>query len=770
MPARSCRTLTALLVALLVPLLPGTAGAQNQSPTVASQAIIQFDIPAGPLADALTAFEQSSGVKVQTVSRLDQLTSRGARGAFTAADALSQLVEGTGLAPRVAAAGAFVLEPAAPMHRVETTGQLPHYVAEESSIATRTNTRLLDVPQTVNIVPRALLDDQHAQSVADAVRNVPGISIAQGEGNRDQLVLRGISTASDFFVNGIRDDQERFRDLYNVESVEVVQGPAAVLFGRGGAGGVVNLVTTPAQSSPSEFNVEIGDYQHKRATARLGTSIGANRFLRVSGMAEDSGGFREDYFLHRHAINPVARVKLGSHSTLTFSIEHLRDHRLADRGIPSRGGRPVEVDLSQLFGSRDQNEAKSGVDSAGVILEHRLGRSVRLRNSFLAGRYDKFYQNVYAGTAVDAAGALTLSAYNHAMDRTNVFNQTDLIVERRLGGIAHVLLAGIEAGRQAQDETRHTATSIANVPVADSVRNVDFASAPLAVNRAAGARTLATYVQDQVAFLSRWKAVAGVRLDRYSVAIDDLLPANADLSRVDAAASPRAGLIFQPNARTSIYSSCSYTFLPSGEKLGLAANTAELRPENARNYELGAKLQVLGTRLTLTTALFRLDRNNVKSVDPADPTRLVLTGQQRTDGFTASASGRINSRWELSGGYADLDARIVKTTSAAPAGRRPGLVPRHQASLWTAHDVTSAFRLAGGVVSQAETFTSFTNSVRLPGYTRFDASAFYRIKDSSLSLGVTNLFDTRYYPTANGDNNISPGAPRTLQFSLRHTF
>ena len=770
MPVRLCRSLTAVCAALLILLLPGPGAAQTQTSSAARPALTHFEIAAGPLADVLANFERASGVKVHTVSSLDQLTSRGVRGTLTAADALSRIVEGTGLAPRSTGPDAFVLEPASPVHRVETTGQLAHYVADQSTTATRTNTRLLDVPQTVIVVPRALLVDQHAQSIADAARNVPGVSIAQGEGNRDQLVLRGFSTASDFFVNGIRDDQERFRDLYNVESVEVVQGPAAVLFGRGGAGGVVNLVTTPAPGSPSEFNVEIGDDRHKRATVRAGTSIGASGLLRASAMAEDSGGFREGYFLRRHAVNPFASLKLGRESTLTLSYEHLRDRRLADRGIPSRAGRPLEVNPSQLFGSRDQNDAKSGVDSAAVTIEHRLGAAIRVRNSFLAGRYDKFYQNVYPGSAVTASGVLALAAYNHAVDRTNVFNQTDFVMTGRLGGIAHVLLAGVEAGRQAQDEIRRTAAPIADVPVAASVRDADFAAAPLTVSRSARATTLATYVQDQIAFLERWKAVAGVRVDRFSVSIDDLLPANADLSRVDVAASPRAGLIVQPDSRTSIYTSYSYTFLPSGERLGLALNTAELRPENAKNYEVGAKWNALGGRVMLAAALFRLDRNNVKSVDPANPARLVLTGQQRTDGATLSASGRINSKWELSGGYANLDSRITRTTTAAAAGRRPGLVPRHQASFWTAHDITSVFRLAAGVVSQAGTFTSFTNNVRLPGYARVDASAFYRIKGSTLSLGVTNLLDRRYYPTANGDNNISPGAPRTVQLSLRHTF
>jgi len=752
--------LTAFVVAAFIGLLQTTIPAQQRAP-------IQFDIPPGPLAATLIAFERTTGAPVRTGVSLDQLTSRGVRGTFTPADALARLVEGTGLTSHPAAGG-FVLEPATAPHRVETTGRLAHYVAEQSTTATRTTTRLLDVPQTVHVVPRALLDDQRAQSVADAVRNVPGVSIAQGEGNRDQLVLRGISTASDFFVNGIRDDQERFRDLYNVDSVEVVQGPAAVLFGRGGAGGVVNLVTNAATpGTPNEINVQIGEYQHKRATARLGTSIGSRASVRVAAMGEDSNGFRDSYFLRRHAVNPVATVKVGTDSTLTFSFEHLRDHRLADRGIPSRAGLPADVPSSQLFGSRDQNDATSGVDSAGVTLEHRLSRAVRLRNNFLAGRYDKFYQNVYPGTAVNAAGVFSLAAYNHGVNRTNVFNQTDLIVEGRLGGLAHVLLAGIEAGRQSQDEDRHTPAPIADVPVTDSVRNAAFATAPLTIERMSTGTTLAAYVQDQVSLFARWKAVAGLRVDRFAVAVDDRMPANIDLSRVDVAASPRVGLIYQPNPQTSIYTSYSYAFIPSGERLALAVNTAQLRPENARNYEAGTKLNVLQSRLTLAAALFRLDRNDVKSVDPSDPTRLVLTGQQRTNGATFSAAGRINSRWELSAGYAALDARITKTTTAAPAGRRPGLVPRHQASLWTAHDITNAFRLAAGIVSQSDTFTSFTNSVRLPRYTRVDASAFYRIKDATLSIGVTNLFDASYYPTANGDNNISPGAPRTALASLR---
>lgn len=771
MPKRTFRIAILAIFLAAIPLVPSFASQSTGAPPPATAPRLRFDIAAGPLADALAAFERLTGVKVQTTSAVAQLASPGVTGLHTSQGALALLVGGTGLTVRVLSPDTFVLETGAASRRIEITGDLPRYVADESSTGTKTPTPLLDVPQTLTVVPRALMADQQAQSVADAIRNVPGVSVAQGEGNRDQVVLRGFSSASDFFVNGIRDDQERFRDLYNVQSIEVLQGPAAILFGRGGAGGVVNLVTArPVPGAPSEATLEVGAHSHKRATAQIGAVPGGRVSLRVSAMGESSKGFRDGFFLERHAVNPVAGVKLGARSDLTIGYEHLRDHRLADRGIPSRGGRPIQVAAGQLFGSRNQNDAENGVDSAGVTLEHRFSSSVRLRNSFLASRYDRFYTNVYPGSAVDAAGRFTLAAYDHGIDRTNVFNQTDVIVERRIGRMTHVVLAGVESGHQSQDELRHTAQSIGGVSLGASVRDADFASAPLVLDRHATATVLSGYLQDQITLATHWKAVGGVRVDRFAVAVDDRLPANLDLSRTDVAASPRVGVIYQPRQSVSLYSSYSYTFLPSGQTLGLAANTADLGPENAKNYEVGAKADVLHRRLTLTAALFRLDRSNMKNVDPNDPTRLVLTGQQRTDGLTVTAAGRLGSRFELYGGYAEFDARITRTTTAAPAGRQPGLVPRRQASLWVARELSTRLRLAGGLVSQTKTFTSFTNAVELPGFTRLDGAVFYRMKDVTLSLNATNLTNARYYATANGDNNISPGAPRSVQLALRTTF
>ena len=732
----------------------------------------RFDIPEGPLDAAVAAFEAVTGLRVSVPGvELRMFTSPGVTGAHSAEQALERLLAGTPLRFRGVAGGHYALDIEIAPERVEVTARLVPYRIVESAAATRTATPLRDTPQTLTIVPRQLLVDQNAQSVADAVRNVPGVTIGQGEGNRDQIVMRGNATTSDFFVNGIRDDQERFRDLYNVQSIEVVLGPAAVLFGRGGAGGIVNLVTkAPLRGAPSEATVEFGSYDRKRGTAQIELPLGSKAAFHLSAMGEDSGGFRNGYFLERHGVNPTVRVDLSSATTVTFGFEHLRDRRLADRGIPSQRGVPVAAGPGQFFGSTSQNDAQSGVDSVSATVEHRFGSGLRLRNSFLVGQYDKSYRNVYAGSAVNAAGTFSLAAYTHENTRTNAFNQTDLVYDAKIGGAMHTLLVGIEAGRQLQDEQRHTPATITGVPVSDSVRDASFASAALTIDRGASSNIFAVYAQDQITFTPRWKAVVGARLDRFTVSVDDHMPGARDLTSRDTPMSPRAGLIYQPTDTASIYTSYSYTFLPSGQTLGLAVNTAELDPENAKNYEVGTKLDLLDRRLSVSAAIFRLDRNNVKNTDPADPTRLVLTGQQRTDGVSVSAAGSLSPRWTLYGGYANLNARVTADTAAAPAGRTVGLVPRSQLTLWSTYDVSTHWGSGGGVLSQSRMFTSFSNQVELPGFTRLDAVVYYRLRGYRIGINADNVLNTGYYSTAHSDNNISPGSPRNVHVTFSAAF
>jgi catecholate siderophore receptor len=490
-------------------------------------------------------------------------------------------------------------------------GPVTGYRATRSSTATKTDTPLREVPASVTVVPSSLMKDQAMQRMGDVFRYVPGVLMHQGEGNRDQAIIRGTSTTADFYVDGVRDDAQVFRDLYNLERVEVLKGPAGMVFGRGGAGGVVNRVTKkPTAEAVTDLYITAGSWNQVRNAFDVGRKMGDAGAWRLNAMAESSGSFRKDVELKRWAINPTATVAAGANSTLTLGYEHYNDERTADRGIPSQNGRPYSTDPGNFFGNAGQSNAYSYVDSAYAIFDADLGARQTLRNTFRATYYDKYYQNVYPSSAVDAAGNLTLSAYNNANRRTNFFNQTDFIKQLSSGGIEQTLLLGIELGRQDSMNKRNTGFF---GPVGTATGATVSATQPFAVatafrpngtdadNNVTGS-VLGLYAQDQIALSKEWKVIAGLRYDRFNVDFDDrrtTTPA-VDLSRTDTGWSPRAGLIWSPTAASVYYASYSYAFLPSGEQLSLATTTADLEPEKAINYELGARWD-LRPRLTLTS-------------------------------------------------------------------------------------------------------------------------------------------------------------------------
>jgi len=663
-------------------------------------------------------------------------------------------------------------------------GPVPGYRATRSATLTRTDTALRDVPQSVQVIPEEFVKDAGIKSIGQALRYVPGTSINPGEGGRDQPVLRGISTTADFYIDGVRDDALYFRDPYNAERIEVLKGPSGMTFGRGGAGGVINRVgKRPLEAPLRRAEVSVGSNDTKRATADIGDRFASGAGYRVNAMVENSGSFRDGVSLQRSGINPVLEFMPGSETSLQVGYEHFEDRRTVDRGIPSFNGKPYDTSRSTFFGNAGQSDGKAIVDSLNVRLEHALSSTVTLRNTLRVAHYDTFRQNVQAGSAVGAtvAGKLKISAYNTANDRTNVFNQTELEARVRLGDIEHLLLAGVELGHQSSDSLRLTgyfggSDSIQVFATNPTAAVTRWAAKSSDTHNEVDATIAAAYIQDQVTLSPHWKAVLGLRHDTFRVAVDDRNATNVDLKRTDNALSPRAGLIFQPDQHSSYYASYSYTFIPSGETLSLAANNAELEPETATNWELGAKWD-LGRDLSASAAVFRLDRDNVKTRDPNDSTKLILGGLQRTKGFELGLQGRITDRWQVYGGYANLDAKVLKaiggsaTSAAVPAGRSVPLVPRNAFSLWNRVDIAGGWSAALGVIYQSEVYASTSNDVRLPSFARYDGAVFYQIdRNMRLALNVENLFDRKYYATAGGDNNIVFGNPRSAQLTLSTKF
>ena len=659
-------------------------------------------------------------------------------------------------------------------------GPVTGYRATRSSAFTKTDTPLKEVPASISVIPEALIKDQAMSGMADALRYVPGAHGAQGEGNRDQVMLRGINTTADFFVDCVRDDMQIFRDFYNLERLEVLKGPGGMAFGRGGAGGVINrVVKKPQFGHIGEASISLGSYSRLRGSVDLGNKLNDTSAWRLNAMAENGNSFRKGFDMKRYAVNPTVTILVSPATTLTLGFEHARDERTADRGIPSAAATlaPFETDRSTFFGNADQSEARSTVNGFSALLEHDFGNSIQIKNNFRATYYDKFYQNVFANGAVTGAGLVRIEAYNNTDKRTNIFNQTDLTTKFSASGFDHTLLAGLELGHQDSSSVRKNgffgAATFLNVAAGSPYAvATDFRAAGTTADNAVKVDLAAVYLQDQIALSKDWKLLAGLRYDHFKTSFDDrrTLVAATDLARTDNEFSPRLGLTWSPSANTTWYLSYSSSFLPSAEQLSLATNTAQLAPETAKNYEAGVHWDLL-PKLTLSGAVFRTDRDDVKVVDPNNPALLILAGQQRTDGVELGLQGEVAKNWDIYAGYANLDGRIVKGTTI-PAGRRVGLVPQDSLSVWNKFGLGGGWSAGLGVIHQSEVYASTNNTVKLPAFTRADAALYYAFADgrARLALNVENLFDRKYYPTAHNDNNISPGAPRNARLTVSTRF
>lgn len=652
------------------------------------------------------------------------------------------------------------------------------YGAGVSRSATKTATPLLDIPQSITVVTKELMRDQLMSSVADVVRYIPGITTHQGENNRDQIIVRGNNSTADFFVNGVRDDVQYYRDIYNLDRIEALKGPNAMIFGRGGAGGVINRVTKEAGfQAVREIALQGGTYGDRRFTTDLDQPLSKTVAVRLNGMFEHSDSFRNGVDLERYGVSPSLTFSPSDRTTVKVGYEFLDDARVADRGISSYRGAPANVDVSTYYGDWTNSYVHARVHLASSTIEHRRNHLV-VRNHTLFGAYDRGYQNYVPGAVTANMSQVALSAYNSATERHNVFNQTDLTYSASTGGLRHTVLGGVEIGRQLTDNVRNTgyfnntATSIL-VPFANpSVATpVFFRQSATDADNHLTASVAAAYVQDQVELSRHVQLLAGLRFERFD--LDYHNNRNQDtLGRADDLVSPRAGVVVKPMASLSLYGSYSVSYLPgSGDQFSsLTVITEQLKPEKFANYEGGMKWDLVPT-LSLTTAVYRLNRTNTRSTDPNDATRIVQTGSQRTNGYELGLNGRLTSAWKVAGGYAYQDAYVTSATAAARAGAQVAQVPRHTLSFWNHYQVRPRVAAGLGIIQRTKMFAAIDNTVTLPGYTRVDAAGYYTVnKDVRLQVNVENLFDVRYYVNADNNTNISPGFPRAIRFGLTARF
>jgi catecholate siderophore receptor len=655
-----------------------------------------------------------------------------------------------------------------------TITDIAAYGINSISSATKTLTALRDIPQSISVVTKEQIRDQAMASITDVVAYVPGITSHQGENNRDQLVIRGNNTSADFFLNGVRDDVQYYRDLYNVERVEALKGPNSMLFGRGGGGGVINRVSKEAGfAALRELTFQGGSFGNKRFTTDLDQPVNNRLALRLNGLYENSGSFRHGVDLERYGVSPTATLVVGPKTAVKLSYEYFHDGRVADRGIPSFAGRPVDLPIETFFGDSTNSHVRAGVNLVSANIDHQAGR-FNIHNRTLFGDYDRFYQNYVPGAVTADKTNVSITAYNNATKRRNLFNQTDVTFNASTGSVHHNFLAGAEVGRQNTDNFRNTGffnntTTSVLAPLSNPTVSVPvtFRQNATDANNHIKTNLGATYVQDQIEINRHLQVVTGLRFDYFDLQFHNNRN-NQELRRIDRLVSPRVGVIVKPVTALSIYANYGVAYLPSaGDQFSsLTTITQQVKPEKFSNYEFGAKWDVRHS-LSLTTAIYRQDRTNTRATDPADPTRILQTGSQRTNGYELGVNGNITSKWSVTGGYAYQDAFITSATISAAKGAQVGLVPHHSFSLWNSYKVLPKLGLGLGLVHRSVMFASFDNTVALPGYTRADAAVFFSINERwRLQANIQNLFDTRYYLNADGNNNISPGAPRGARVAL----
>ena len=667
------------------------------------------------------------------------------------------------------------------------------YQVKKSTASTKTDTPLINVPQAITVIPQDVIKDQSAQSIQDVIRYVPGVTSSMGEGNRDAIVFRGNRTTSDLFIDGLRDDVQVYRDLYNTDRIEVLKGPNGMIFGRGGAGGVLNRVTKKAGWDPvKDLSITYGAWNQKRISGDYGQGITDDIAFRINAVYEDADSFRDGVNMERFGINPTITIAPDENTNIYFSTEYFKDKRIGDRGIPSVGSgsnrRPFDISGNQdtFFGNADLSPNESETTALNLIIEHTFDNKVKIKNSTRYANYNKFYQNIYPNGAVDlVTGTVDVSAYRDETDRTNIINQTDLTIPFTLGKTKHTFLAGMELLDQDDQNKRISPNGLAPdpVPLSNPVATATFTN-NLARNQDTQISSQAFYVQDQIEFSPKWQAIFGLRRDIFKTDYTNFLT-NTNIDVTDAFWSPRAGLIFKPTSNTSIYGSYSISYAPrAGDQItGFRTVTDPdlFDPEKFINKEIGVKWDI-NPNLSFTAATYILERENLTAPDPEQAGLTVLVDGQETKGLELSLAGNITDKWSVIAAYTYQDGEITKDQGSSPTtlsvkkGNDIRETPDHLFSLWNKYQINRTWAVALGVVGRSEMFAAneteaASGSTKLPGYTRYDAAVFAKLSDKlDLQVNIENLTNKDYIISSHNNNNLLPGSPLTGRATLVYHF
>lgn len=659
--------------------------------------------------------------------------------------------------------------------------------------ALKTPTPIIDVPQSLSITTADQIVRQGFDAVSDIVAYTPGVISSQGEGHRDAVVFRGVRSTADFFVDGVRDDVEYYRGLYNLEQVEILRGPNALLFGRGGTGGILNRVTKKGVIGETFTGVRasIDTFGAYDIWADLNLATSANSALRINAAYEHLDNHRDQYHGEQFSINPTFRVELGSRTTIDLSYEYLNHDRFIDRGVPTDdNGDPVRFLQNVTFGDPDNNFATFEAHVLRGAVQHSFSDSLKANFSALYGDYDKVYSNFFPVGYNPATNVVAIDGYIDTNQRQNLILSGNLIGEFDTGGIGHTVIVGGEYIDTANNNDRFNA--VFDTAVAAGRRpDVEFFSAVRPFPLRGGIGTLAdgrttrvgftslnddteadltvfsAYIQDEVKIAEWLRLVLGARFDSFEITVLDNRTGTVR-TRKDEEITPRLGLIVKPMENLSLYTSYSETFLPrSGDQFADINPPADaLDPDTFSNLEAGVKWDIR-PGLALTAAVFEIEQSSPQVADSNPATLDVIDSKIR--GIEAALQGQITDGWFLSAGYSYLDGEQQSRTG--PTGRRLRELPEHKFAIWNNFKATEQLGFGLGLTAQDDSFADNANTARLPAYARVDMAVFYDVSDNlRVQVNVENLFDELYFPFAHSADELSVGAPLNARLTISGRF
>ncbi len=651
-----------------------------------------------------------------------------------------------------------------------------------ASSATKIDMPLKDVPQTVNVIPVEVLRDQGVTSLQGALQNVAGIGFNTGDARSDQISIRGFNAIFDNYVDGLRDDAMYYRDLSNTERIEVLKGPASVLYGRGSAGGIVNRITKkPLDDVLREVSLSGSTIGQRRTEIDVNQPISPNVKLRVTGAVEDSKGYRDQAFLKRQVISPSLLWDISDHTQLLLQADYLHDDRLADQGVPVNPAthKALEVGRKQFLGAanaKDVGDSDTEISSQTITLDHQFDNDWKYHGVIHA--YHDSLDRQYANASYNAnTQMINLTQVRRIRKEKGQSTSQEVSGTFKTGEIEHQGLVGVELSHQDKQELLFASPAAYSTSIHHIVLP-EWAPINTAKARAVNENdntTTGIYLQDLMTLSPQFKMLLGVRYDDLNQKRSVLTVNTGAIiryNRQDDTFSPRVGLVYQPQKNLSLYASYNQSFQPLTDSLVVYNNLSALAPTKTESYEVGAKWDVTPD-YNLTLSIFNTTQNNILQADPTDSTRALLAGEQQTKGVELSGVGQLTTRLSLLAGYAYLDGQMKKSVLATvPKGANAPLTPKHAANFWLKYQLDDAWFVAVGGRAQTRQYASPDNQLVLAGYAVMNAAGGYHTQRYDVNLNLNNLFNTHYYASANGSSNtgVLAGDPLNAQLSLRYRF